>query len=674
MAESQNNLQYADVSWLPSGAPYSNQFDDIYFSRQGGIEESQQVFIEANDLLNRWQHTESDNYCFTVAELGFGTGLNFLLTWKLWHTSSPKQRKLYYLAFEKHPLHPDDLLKAHTLWPELQYLAKELHRSYSLLLPGLQRIFIGDNVILDLYLGEAVNGLLDRIVLANNRIDCWYLDGFSPRTNPAMWNPDLFRLMRQHSHSKTTLSTYSVAGEVRRNLQTCGFTVKKLPGPGIKREILTGIARSTSTNPKEQTQPPRKTNRWFNLRPAKPPAQHAIVIGAGLAGCSLAYSLSRRGWQVSLLEQSGEIASGGSGNQQAVLQLRLENPETVRGNFLAQAYLYSIRLVKQIQSAYDIDWQPCGVMRVFSEDSRIPAFLTKDGLGSPDSLVSAIATAHASEICGLEIAGNSFWMPSGGWLSPVKLCQAFINLCPESLLSLHTNRRVSKLERVEEFWQVSDEDGYFARAPVVVIANATAAAQFEQTEFLALQAINGQVSAIKSEPAESNLRCVVAGERFICPPKDQQLTIGASYRHLSSEMCTSETEDYENLAGVQQSFVTLLNAKLLTEASRVAYRCNAVDRFPVVGAVPDFTKFVHEHGVLRKNAKAKPLQIGSYLDGLFVNTAHGSYGLSTCPFSAEFLASLIQQNALPIGNNTIGELSPARFIIRGLKKQQIDQA
>ncbi len=97
-------LENAEIVWQENGAPYSSRFDDIYFSRQGGLEETEHVFIAANRLHERWQTLDNvlrekgstdDNpytarqHCFTIAELGLGTGLNFLCCWRAWQQLQP---------------------------------------------------------------------------------------------------------------------------------------------------------------------------------------------------------------------------------------------------------------------------------------------------------------------------------------------------------------------------------------------------------------------------------------------------------------------------------------------------------------------------------------------------------------------------------------------------------
>ena len=87
-------IEAAELSW-PNGLPYSNQFGDIYFSLDDGLAEKNYVFLQANQLAERFAKL-SANASFTIAETGFGTGLNFLATWQLWQQTRPHSMKFNF--------------------------------------------------------------------------------------------------------------------------------------------------------------------------------------------------------------------------------------------------------------------------------------------------------------------------------------------------------------------------------------------------------------------------------------------------------------------------------------------------------------------------------------------------------------------------------------------------
>ena len=83
-----------------SGSPRSEQFDDIYFAAEDGLEETKHVFLAGNGLPGRWEGRDN----FTIAETGFGTGLNFLSAWKCFEETAAPHQTLNFISFEKYPL------------------------------------------------------------------------------------------------------------------------------------------------------------------------------------------------------------------------------------------------------------------------------------------------------------------------------------------------------------------------------------------------------------------------------------------------------------------------------------------------------------------------------------------------------------------------------------------
>ena len=129
-------LQLASLDWLDDN-PESNTYGDIYFSSRDGLEESDYVFLQHNQLQQRFQALDrSRSGHFYIAETGFGTGLNFLATAELWQRFAPSHWRLHFLSVEKHPLQKADLQRALKRWPSLQSHANELINNYPELTPG----------------------------------------------------------------------------------------------------------------------------------------------------------------------------------------------------------------------------------------------------------------------------------------------------------------------------------------------------------------------------------------------------------------------------------------------------------------------------------------------------------------------------------------------------------
>jgi tRNA 5-methylaminomethyl-2-thiouridine biosynthesis bifunctional protein len=217
-----------------NGQPYSTAFDDVYFSSDDGLLETEYVFIQGNALISRWQSLADSS--FTILETGFGTGLNFLCACKAWLEHAPANALLHFTSVEKYPLNPADMHKALQHWPALQPIPDTLLTQYETLLNTGTTTLFNNRIRLQVLFGDATE-CLSKI---NTKADAWFLDGFAPSKNPQMWQPALFEQMARLSHSETTFATFTSAGVVRRGLAAAGFKVNKQPGFGKKREMISG--------------------------------------------------------------------------------------------------------------------------------------------------------------------------------------------------------------------------------------------------------------------------------------------------------------------------------------------------------------------------------------------------------------------------------------------------
>ncbi len=223
----------AALEWQ-DGLPYSTAFDDVYFSSDNGLLETEYVFIQGNALRNRWQATALND--FTILETGFGTGLNFLCACKYWLEHVPANAVLHFTSVEKYPLSPADMHKALQHWSTLKPIADELLTQYETLLNTGNATLFNDRIRLQVLFSDATECLSK----LNTKADAWFLDGFAPSKNPEMWQQALFEQMARLSHSETTFATFTSAGIVRRGLATAGFKVNKQVGFGKKREMING--------------------------------------------------------------------------------------------------------------------------------------------------------------------------------------------------------------------------------------------------------------------------------------------------------------------------------------------------------------------------------------------------------------------------------------------------
>jgi len=228
----------AIIEWR-DGQPYASTFQDVYFSTDNGLLETDYVFLQSNQLPARWQLINTPT--FTITETGFGTGLNFLCAAKLWLETAPEHAVLNFISVEKYPLSLQEISTALQLWPELSALSTALLDQYAALTDAQTISLYNHKVQLSLLIGDAT----EQLSHIQHKTDAWFLDGFAPSKNPGMWQPALFAQMARLSHPATTFATFTSAGIVRRGLTAAGFQVNKKPGFGKKREMIYGQAAGT---------------------------------------------------------------------------------------------------------------------------------------------------------------------------------------------------------------------------------------------------------------------------------------------------------------------------------------------------------------------------------------------------------------------------------------------
>jgi len=218
----------ADLEWRDDRVPVSTRFDDPYYSLDNGLEETRHVFLAGNQL--------PDRFCdgLHIAELGFGTGLNFLTTLLEWRATQ-QQGKFHFTTFEAYPMAPTDMIRAQQEFPQLAAIADDLRDLWAdLIAKGYAEI---EQARISLITGDA----RDTVAEWDGLADCWFLDGFSPAKNPELWDADLMSAVGCKTKQGGTAATYTAAGFVRRNLEQAGFRVIRTSGFGSKRHMTTAV-------------------------------------------------------------------------------------------------------------------------------------------------------------------------------------------------------------------------------------------------------------------------------------------------------------------------------------------------------------------------------------------------------------------------------------------------
>ncbi len=657
-------LETASLDWSTDeagdAAPLSARFGDVYFSRHDGRAETEHVFLAGNDLARRfanWAHARP----FIVGETGFGTGLNMLCAWACFDTHAPASARLHLVSTERYPLARDDLARALGAWPDLASRAGALLRQWPEPVAGVHRLELDARVTLDLHFGDAA----ERLALLEGRVDAWFLDGFAPSKNPDMWRPELFAALAARSHPGASFATFTCAGVVKRGLAAAGFAWRKVPGYGRKREMLVGeIAKPASDADAMR----RRATPWF-VPPAPRPVRHVAVIGAGIAGASMARALARRGIDVSLLDREAPGA-GGSGNRQGALYVKL----AAEPNDQSRAYLaglqYSLRWLERLDPDHRL-WSPSGLLQLAMnerEQARQTRFLATQRL--PRTLLTDVDATEASGLAGVPVAYAGLSYPSAGWVRPAALCE-FLSTAPGIVFR---RAEVTALTTTAAGWRLALSNGGSLEADQVVIANAVAANRFAQTARLPLQAVRGQVSELRLPKEAPTLTRVVCGGGYVSPPLDGVLTFGATFQPYEAETDLRMADHAANLAELERGLPAL--AQLLRDVGvafeptactgRAGVRAASPDKSPYAGPVPDADAWRRDYAALGKDATRIPNIPGRHHPGLWISAAHGSRGLASAPLCAELIASRMCDEPLPLEWPLADHLHPGRRVVRDI--------
>ena len=633
--------------------PFALDYDDIYFSRGSGPAESRYVFLENNHLPERWQGRER----FTIAESGFGSGLNFLLTWWMWREHAQAGQSLHFISLEGHPLTRDDLQRALSPWSELQPLVERLLALYPPQVKGCHRLDLGDGVSLTLLWGEAAE------VLPTLRadVDAWFLDGFDPAKNPEMWCDAFYRQVARLSVPDTTFATFTAAGKVRRGLQAAGFVVEKVKGFGKKREMLRGVMHESPTVVSETP--------WFDLPKARSRGR-ALVIGAGIAGSASAYQLSRRGWQVTVVDKHGASASGASGNPAGAFYPALSNDFSPYARFHLSAFLYTSRCFARWQAqGKQFGLLGEGLLQLAYEPAIAQRQQGIIELLGASGIAEQVDAQQAGVRSGIPQQYGGLYFPQAGWLAPTKLCRFLLEA---SAATCHYDTMVEGLSQTENGWLlVSDQREL--QADIVVIAAGDGILCLEHSQPLPVTIARGQITLLPASEQSEKLQCAVCHEGYVLPVLDKQHVIGASYAANDRGREVRDDDRKHNLTLLQER-VSSFAERVQHSAEgreRVGMRATTQDRLPLVGALPDYQAFRDDYAGLHHGQRASRYPSARHMEGLYVLGGLGSRGLTSALLAAELLACQINGEPLPLEKPLVDALNPARFLVRDLKRGKL---
>ena len=588
-----------DLVWGEDGLPRSDLYGDVYFSAEDGLAETRSVFLAGGGLPEAW----AGRTRFTVAELGFGTGLNIAALLDLWSRTRPPGGRLHIFSIERHPISREDAARALGRWPELAPVTTPLLDHWPRRARGFHRLELPD---LDAVLDLAVLEVAEALEQWAGRADLWFLDGFSPATNPAMWRQEVLDLVSERSAPGARVATFTVAGAVRRGLAAAGFQVDKRPGFGRKRERLEALAPGAPTDPA--------------------PGCRTAVIGAGIAGASLARAFRALGIEPAVFDPRGP-GGGASGNPAALVTPRLDAGLGAAARLHAQAFARAVDLYDGAPDAVIAR----GALLLEQADRDAGRFRTvaASDLYEPEALTLPDSTETAARLGEPAPAGVAF--RDARVIEPRAVLDAWTDAV--------RTEAVAGLSHDETGWTLMGEDGEALMVAdiVCIAAGHRAGALWDR---IRTRPVRGQVSVVAgAEPPPA-----VSWGGYAIPTREG-LLFGATFDRDREDEAAAAADDDRNLAllarGLPVRAARLGRAPIV---GRAAIRATTPDHLPIAGAAP--------------GAAA----------GLFVLSGLGARGFALAPLLAEHIVALALDAPSPLPRDLAAAVLPSRIDARAARR------
>ncbi len=624
----------ADFRLDPDGVR-APETGDVYFSLEDGLSESRAVFLEGCGLPRRW----AGRRAFTVGELGFGSGLNIAALIDLWRDTRPAGGWLHVVSVEGRPLSQDQARAALSRWPALSETAGRLVAVWPPRWAGVHRRRFDDwGVTLTLVHEDAEAALQE----ADFAADAWFLDGFAPSRNPAMWSEAVFRHVARLSAPGALAATFTVAGAVRRGLQGAGFTVEKKPGFGRKRERLEAVYTGV---PAIETRTPH---------PRMAPRDGRVaVIGGGIAAASLAHALNARGREVVLVAQGG-WAAGASGAPSGLLTPRLEAADRPHVRATLSAFAHARALYARLGLI-----EPEGVLRLAGDEAaagRLSRIATLLGEG-----FEMLSPAEAQRRTGVPDAPGGLFMAMAGRFDPARIVRA---------LGAGTDivdASAADIAPSASGWRVLGEGGgVLLEAPTLILAGGAAARRLSGSLGLDVETAAGRVMIADA----GKLRAPSAGLSwggYLGAAPGGGVLLGATHEKGGDpgDPRAAEQRLRGALAAVAPGAAARLGA---ARAHWGGVRAALNDRLPVCGPAMSAAFDARWAQYARGGAAPAGSASEDVRAGLAVLTGFGARGFAHAPLLAEALASDLLGEPCALGASGREALHPSRFRLRALRR------
>ena len=391
----------------------SKDYEDRYF-QVNGFEESKEVYINGNNLEERWESFSGS--CFTIGELGFGLGLNFLTMMHCW-LKKERSFNLDYIGIDKKILEKSNLIMLEEAFPNLKNEIKVLKECDIVGHNGFECISIPDLKIRLILITEDIQKAINDICVSN--IDAWFLDGFDPKKNPEMWEEDILKTVFDLSSCDSSFSSFTSVGRIRRALLENGFEVSKVSGFGTKRHRI--IGKKFIEN--------KKSNGIKKI----------AILGAGLSGSNLAFNLANANIEVDIYDALADLNKGSSGGPIASMYPKFSLDNSPRSKFLIASYFFSLNFYIK-----NLGFENTGLL-FYGSDEIKDKWISKILTLGRDDLFELLNDDEIENFLGVSEIKKALHVKKGLYLQPLELKKKLLE------------HRLIKIIPNEEFVSFSEE-------------------------------------------------------------------------------------------------------------------------------------------------------------------------------------------------------------------------
>jgi len=497
-----------------------------------------------------------------ILELGFGLGINLLTTLDTWYKiqkdadSIWKNSILNFVSIEKYIVNPFEIKQY--LSQYFYTLTKKLINQWPLPINGFYNLcFKNANVTV---IVDDVAKALEYLHTKRNFFDVFYLDGFSAKSNPEMWSENICLKLAKISKPHARVSTYSVCGLLKTYLKHAGFATQKIVGLNNKKEILTA-----------NYMPEHWQKEYYYLTFEKKLPKTAVIIGAGIAGASLAYRLKQYGIDVSVIDEKN-IAQGASGNPIAILKPNASIDDNLISQLSRCSVYYTLNFLNQYFP--NADWW---------KETVIKEHLRSEKMADKIKGIQRYLEVDA--------INNMLTWHKGILLEPKKF-----------VTSLLADIDVIKKTRIEhvyyneknELWELYTKNSLIYQAELLVICNAYDALNLlDIKHHIKMQKVHGQITGINVNLINDIPNYALSGNGYLTLDIGKKnIWVGATYEHTDEFMSIDSAHQYNlkilsnllpnNHLNKLNQLMNIDNLLQHRKSSRAV--CN--NHLPVIGQIP----------------------------------------------------------------------------------------